>query len=174
MQTETTSTFLDDLLAEVTQKEQLQSEAYADLLITEVAKLEAEIAKNFQTAEEEINIIKEWSLKKNSVIQERANLIKLKLENFIRESGKKTIDLANGTLKIRKSPDKVEITDMEVFLANANSQMINVVPESVKPDLSKIKAYMKMTGGKPIAGVTVIEGSENFKLTLKVQGVEKE
>ena len=174
MQTETTSTFLDDLLAEAEQKEQLQSEAYADLLISEVAKLESEIAKNFKTAEEEINIIKDWSLKKNSVIQERADLIKLKLENFIRESGKKTIDLANGILKIRKSPDKIEITDMEVFLANANSQMINVVPESVKPDLSKIKAYMKMTGGKPIAGVTVIEGSENFKLTLKSQGEEKE
>jgi len=167
MQTETTSTFLDDLLAEAEQKEQLQSEAYADLLITEVAKLEAEIAKNFQTAEEEINIIKDWSLKKNSIIQERANLLKLKLENFIKESGKKTIDLANGTLKMRKMPDKVEITDMEVFVANANSQMINVVPESVKPDLSKIKAYMKMTGGKPIAGVTVIEGADKFSLSLR-------
>jgi len=132
--------FIDELLAEAGQKEELQSEAYADLLISEVGKLEAEIAKNFQTAEEEINIIKEWSLKKNSVIQERANLLRLKLESFIKESGKKTIDLANGTLKMRKMPDKVEITDMEIFLANANSQMLTVIPEQVKADLTKIKA----------------------------------
>ena len=168
MQTETTN-FLDELLAEAESKENQQSEAYADLLIAEVGKLESEIAKNFKTAEEEINIIKEWSLKKNSIIQERANLLRLKLENFIKESGKKTIDLANGTLKMRKMPDKVEITDMETFLANANSQMLTVVPEQVKADLTKIKAYLKMTGGKPIAGVTLLEGKEEFKLTLKSQ-----
>jgi len=161
--------FIDELLAEAEQKEELQSEAYADLLIAEVSKLEADIAKNFKTAEEEINIINEWSLKKNSVIQERANLLRLKLENFIKESGKKTIDLANGTLKMRKMPDKVEITDMETFLANANSQMLTVVPEQVKADLTKIKAYLKMTGGKPIAGVTLLEGKEEFRLTLKSQ-----
>lgn len=55
---------------------------------------------------------------------------------------------------------------MEVFLANANSQMVNVVPETVKPDLTKIKAFIKMTTKVP-QGVNVIEGSEKFSLTLR-------
>ena len=175
MKTETsTSTFIDDLLAEVEQKEQLQSEAYADLLISEVVKLEAEIARNFQTAEEEMKIIQSWSLKKNSVIQERADLLRRKLEAFLRESGKKTIDLANGTLKIRKSPDKVEITDVDLFLSQAKSEMLNVIPEQLKPNLTNIKNYLKMSGGKPIAGVTIIEGSEKFSLTLRTTNSTEE
>ncbi len=173
MQTETTN-FLDELLAEAEIKEEKQTAAYYDLLIAEVSRLENEIAGNFTEAEKEAAIISDWALRKNATLQERSAFLKLKLEAYIREEGKKTIDLPHGVLKIRKSPDKVEISDMEVFLANANSQMVNVVPESVKPDLSKIKAYMKMTGGKPIAGVTVIEGVESFKLTLRNQGEEKE
>jgi hypothetical protein len=55
---------------------------------------------------------------------------------------------------------------MDVFLANANSQMLSVVPESVKPDLNKIKAFIKMTTKIP-AGINVIEGKEEFKLTLR-------
>jgi translation initiation factor 2 alpha subunit (eIF-2alpha) len=55
---------------------------------------------------------------------------------------------------------------MEVFLANANSQMVTVVPETVKPDLTKIKAFIKMTTRIP-HGVNVIEGAEKFSLTLR-------
>lgn len=55
---------------------------------------------------------------------------------------------------------------METFLAKANSQMITVVPETVKPDLSKIKSFIKMTTKVP-EGVTLIEGKEEFKLTIR-------
>jgi len=55
---------------------------------------------------------------------------------------------------------------MEVFLAGANSQMVSVVPETVKPDLNKIKAFIKMTTKVP-AGVNLIEGKEEFKLTFR-------
>jgi hypothetical protein len=62
-------------------------------------------------------------------------------------------------------PDKVEITDLNTFIENATSQLITVVPESIKPDLTKIKAFIKMTTKIP-AGVNLIEGREEFKLTL--------
>lgn len=55
---------------------------------------------------------------------------------------------------------------MEIFLANANSQMVTVVPETVKPDLTKIKAYIKMSTKIP-EGVTLIEGAEKFSLVLR-------
>jgi translation initiation factor 2 alpha subunit (eIF-2alpha) len=63
-------------------------------------------------------------------------------------------------------PDKVEITDMQMFLAKANDQMLTVVPETVRPDLTKIKAFIKMTTKIP-EGVTLIEDTEQFKLTLR-------
>jgi len=163
---EETANFLDELLLEVEQKEEQRTSAYYDLLIMEVNNLETEIANNFSEAEKEVQIINEWALKRNSVVQEKANLIKLKLESYIRQEGKKTIELPHGTLKIRKMPDKVEITDMELFLSKANSQMVNVIPESVKPDLTKIKSFIKMTTKIP-DGVTLIEGKEEFKLSLR-------
>lgn len=170
MQTETSTSFLDDLLADVEQKENQNTQAYNDLIAMEVIKLENEITANFQQAEVECNIINEWALKRNSVIQDRANLLKMKLEAFIRSEGKKTIDLPHGTLKLRKNPDKVEITDVDLFLANANAEMITVIPESIKADIPKIKSYMKMTGKIP-QGVNVIEGKEEFKLSLRKEVV---
>jgi hypothetical protein len=165
MQTETTN-FLDELLAEAEVKEEKQTAAYYDLLILEVSKLEAEIVNNFEEAKKEVEIINEWTLNKNAAIQERTNFIRLKLENYIRGEGKKTISLPHGELKIRKQPDKVEIADMQLFLAKANDQMLTVVPETVKPDLTKIKAFIKRTTKIP-EGVTLIEGAEQFKLTLR-------
>lgn len=163
--------FLDELLAEVEIKEEQQTAAYFDLVIAEVAKLETEIAANFTEAKKETEIIDEWALKRNSVLQERANLLKLKLEGYIRGEGKRTLSLPHGELKIRKMPDKVEITNMELFLSKANSQMVTVVPESIKPDLTKIKAFVKMTTKVP-EGVTIIEGREEFKLTIRTTSAE--
>ena len=165
MQTETTS-FLDELLAETEIMEDKQSLAYYDLLVMEIGKLESEIETTFTECDCEISIIKEWTLKRNSVFQEKADFIKLKLESLIKKEGKKTIELPHGTLKLRKQPDKVEITDMVVFLANADSQMVSIVPETIKPDLTKIKSYIKMTTKVP-DGVNVIEGKEEFRLTLR-------
>ncbi|MGA7721808.1 MAG: hypothetical protein WCA84_11600 [Ignavibacteriaceae bacterium] len=86
--------------------------AYFDFLIAEVIRLETEIAQNFSNAEEVARIVKEWALKHCSGMQDKLNILKLKLESYIREDGKKTIDLPCGTLKIRKLPDKVKISDM--------------------------------------------------------------
>lgn len=163
--------FLDELLAEVEIKEEQQTAAYFDLVIAEVAKLETEIAANFTETKKEVEIINEWALKRNSVLQERANLLKLKLEGYIRGEGRKTISLPHGELKIRKMPDKVEISDMELFLSKANSQMVTVVPELVKPDLTKIKAFIKMTTKVP-EGIAVIEGKEEFKLAIRTISAE--
>lgn len=160
------STFLDDLLSEIDQKETQNVQAYNDLIAMEVIRLENEITANFLQAEVECKIINEWALKRNTVIQESANLLKMKLEAFIRTEGKKTISLPHAELKIRKNPDRVEIIDVDLFLANANAEMITVIPESIKADLTKIKSYMKMTGKIP-QGVNVIEGKEEFKLSLR-------
>ncbi len=157
--------FIDELIAEAETNEEKQTLAYFDLIIMEIARLEVEISENFNNADDEARIIKEWVIAHNSKLQEKVDYLKLKLEAFIREIGKKTIDLPHGTLKIRKMPDKVEIADMDTFLQNANSEVVTIVPETIKPDLSKIKTYIR-NSGRPLPGVIIVEGLEQFKLTI--------
>jgi hypothetical protein len=74
---------------------------------------------------------------------------------------------------MRKLPDKVEISDMDKFLESATQEVITIVPETVKPDLNKIKAYLK-NSGHILPGITVIEGKEEFKLTINNKSKENQ
>lgn len=161
-------TFLDELLEEVELKEDQQTEVFIDLLLLRIKSLQDEIADNFSNADKEIEIIKNWALSKNTVLQERINLIEKQLEQFARSSEKKTIDLPNGILKVRKSPDKAEIEDLELFLSKANADLVTVIPEQIKPNLKNIKNFIKMTTKVP-DGVKVIEGKEEFSYTIKTE-----
>lgn len=157
--------FLDELIEESIQKEEANLMVYCDLLMIEAIKIESEIQKRFKECRQEIAYIEEWTLKKNAHLQEKYDRIVQKLELIMRETQKKTIELPHGTMKIRKMPDRVEITDLEAFIKNATEEMVVIIPEKLKPDLNKIKQYIKKTSHIP-EGVTYIEGSEEFKLKL--------
>jgi Bacteriophage Mu Gam like protein len=161
-------TFIDEMIREAEEHEDKQTEAFYDLLLLQIKNLNQQIEKNFTEAEKECNIINNWALMKNSQLNERLTFLELKLEAFIKERGEKTIDLPNGTLKYYKKPDKVEITDLELFLKNAKPTLVTVIPESVKPDLNKIKLHIKTHPTPP--GVTVTTGKEEF--TYKLKGVD--
>lgn len=161
-----TTTFIDELLAEAEVKENDEALAYYDLVVKEIARLESEIAVVTKNTDREVQIIKDWALSRNVTFHDRMEYLKLKLETFIRTEDKKTIDLPHGTLKLRSKPDKIEISDMGLFLASATKEMVIVKPEEIKPSLTNIKKWMKMTTKTP-AGVTVIPGSTEFKLTIK-------
>ena len=156
--------FIDDLIKEAEEKEEKQTEAYYDILLLEIKRLNSEIEKNFTEAEKEAELIKNWALTKNSKLQNRVDWLALKLEAFIKEREEKTIELPNGVLKMHKKPDKVEITDMDLFLKHARSELLTVVPEQLKPDLNKIKAWLK--GHTLPKGVTVTKGKEEFSYKL--------
>lgn len=162
--------FLDELLAEAELKEEAQTEAWFDLLLIQIQQIQNRIAYNFNEAEKECSMINNFVIHKNAQLQERVRWLEIKLEAFIRERKEKTIDLAHGTLKLHKKPDKVEISDMELFIKHAKPEMLTVIPESVKPDLNKIKAFIKQRVVPK--GVTVTEGKEEF--TYKLKGKEKE
>ena len=165
-ESETASNFIDELLLEMEQADEQTKTAYHDLILLEIGKIEDQIARNFEISEQEIKIITDWAVKRNSTLQNRIDFLAMKLEGFIRERGVKSIDLAHGVLKIRKTPDKIEIIDLESFLANANGNTTTTVPESVKPDLSKIKSYIKKTGRIP-EGIQLVNGYEKFSYKLK-------
>lgn len=158
--------FIDELLQEAESKEMQLTLAHYDLVVAEVGKLTNQIEEVFREADREVQIINDWAINKNAKAQERIEYLKMKLEKFIREQERKTLDLPNGILKIRKKPDKVEVKDLDLFLQNANKEMITVIPESIKPNLSGIKSVIKMSGRVP-KGVELIEGQEEFSLKLK-------
>ncbi len=159
--------FLEELLLEAEKNEIKQTAAYFDLILIEVGKLQSEIELNFAEAEKEIEIIKEWSLNKNSKLQNKIEMLSRKLEAYIREENKKTIELPHGDLKFHKKPDKVEISNLDEFLKSATADMIRTEPEEIKPDLNKIKAYIKEKGRVP-KGITVLEGKEEFSYKLRL------
>jgi hypothetical protein len=159
--------FLDELLQEAESKEMYQTEAYYDLILLNIKNLQGQIANNFAEAEKEINLINNWTLTRNSLLNERALVLERKLEAFIREQKVKTIELPNGTLRMRKQIDKVEIEDLELFLRHARPEVLSIIPEQVKPDLSKLKAFIKT---RPVpAGVKVIEGKVEFSFKLRME-----
>ena len=163
--------FLDELLLEVEAKEMEKTEAYYDLLLLDIKRMNEIIEHNFNEAEKEIELIKSWTLKKNTVLEERKRFIEMKLEGFIKERGEKTISLPNGELKYHKKPDKVEITDIDLFLKSASKDLLTIISETVKPNLMNIKKWIKT---KPVpAGVIVEKGKEEFSYVINNQKEEE-
>ena len=163
--------FLDELLQEAEVKEEEQTEAYFDLLLLQIKQLTKQIEYNFSQSEKECSMINSFVLHKNAQLQEKIRWLELKLETFIKEKKEKTIALPNGTLKMHKKPDKVEIENLELFLKKAKPEMLSVIPEQVKPDLNKIKNYIK---SKPVPpGIKITEGREEFSYKLREESEEE-
>lgn len=158
------SDIIEELLSEAEQREEEQTEAYYDLVLLQIKTLNEKIEKTFAEADKECELIKNFALMKNATVQERVKFLEKKLEAFIRERQEKTIELCNGTLKMHKKPDKIEITDLGLFLKSAKPELLAIVPETVKPDINAIKAYVKKNFAP--AGVTLIEGKEEFSYKL--------
>lgn len=156
--------FIDELLREAEEKEQKLSMEYADLMLIEISQLEKQIQTNFEQAAREREIIKNWSLRINSKLASRIEFLSKKLGLFIKETGEKTINLPNGILKNHKKPDRIEVEDLELFMKNARKELLTVIPEQVKPDLNKIKAFIKTRPVPP--GIKVLEGQIEFSYSL--------
>ena len=77
--------FMNQLLAEAEENEEKQTQAYFDLLLIEIGKLQDQITNNFNESEKEMEIIKQWALSKNSKLQEKIENYERKLEAYIRE-----------------------------------------------------------------------------------------
>lgn len=163
-------TFLENLLKEDEQNDKKLELVHIDMMLMEVKNLIREIANNFNQSDKEKKIIDAWVLHKNSKLQNRVDYLEKQLETFIKDSGEKTIDLPNGVLKYHKKQDKVEITDMALFLKNAKPELFTIIPEQIKPDLTNIKSYIK-THFTP-KGISIIEGQQEFSYKIKEQESE--
>lgn len=160
--------FIDDLIKEAEEKAEMRTAAYYDILLLEIGNLQDRIADNFSEVEKEIELINRFALSRNATIQNKIDWLSKKLEAYIKEKGEKTIDMPHGTLKMHKRQDKIEITDLDLFLKHAKKEMLSIVPEQWKPDLTKIKSFVKM--GSVPKGVNVIGGDVEFSYKIKKDG----
>jgi hypothetical protein len=160
------ASFIDELIQEAEEKENKLMQSHLDLILIEIRKLEEQIEKNFNTAAEEREIIKNWALERNSMLNSRIQWLSKRLEGFLRDEKLKSLDLPNGKCRLRKQSDKISIVDEEKFFNNATSALLNIT-ETVKPDLLKIRVWMKKTGRIP-QGVEIIpQEDEKFSYTIK-------
>ena len=160
--------FIDELLREAEEKEIRLTYEYADLILLEIKTLQNKIEHITETTKKEIQILEEWSLNKAVKHQDRVEFLEKKLNKFILEANEKTVDLANGTIRLRKSREKLEVFDMEKFLSNKYSPELIRSKEEIKPDMQKIKNFINRSGKVPL-GVKVIPGNEN-EFSYKIKG----
>lgn len=164
------SNFIDQLIKESEERDIKLEQSQLDLLLIEIRNLEDQIEKNFDTATKERELIKNWALERNSMLQTRIDWLSKKLEIYLRSEELKTLDLANGIIRLRKLTDTVSIVDEEKFLKNATKEMLNIIPETVKPDLLRIRTWIRNSGRVP-DGVTLIPGEVKFSYTIKKGGI---
>ncbi|MBV6419389.1 MAG: hypothetical protein DAHOPDDO_00605 [Ignavibacteriaceae bacterium] len=165
--------FIEQILQEAEQKEMQQTNALVDLILLQISKWETQIAANFEEQEKEILLIKEWTLTRNSKLQDQIDLYAKKCEAYLKELNLKSLSLPHGSLQLRKLPDRIEILDQELFLKSASRDLLKIVPAIQKPDLLKIKTYIKNTGKTP-EGVRLISGEIQFNYKINSQLNEKE
>ena len=163
------NTFIDELIGEAIEKEQQLNNASIDLILAEIKSLQKQITHNFEIAEEEKRIIDEWAIRRNSTLTDRKEFLEQKVKTYFIEQNVSTLDLPNGRIQKRKTPHKLEITDIGLFLENSSDEMLAIVPESRKPDLNKIKAYWKMSRKVPI-GTRLVEPIEKITIKIKENG----
>ncbi|HZW40412.1 MAG TPA: host-nuclease inhibitor Gam family protein [Ignavibacteriaceae bacterium] len=157
------SAFIEEIVKEAEEKEEQLTYAHYDMMLLAIRNINNQIADYFAEADKEKALIDKWVLEKNSKLQNKIEWLEKKLEAFIRDKGLKTIELSNGTLKFHKKQDKVEIVDFELFLKNAKPELLTIIPESAKPNLSKIKEQISY---KKIPGVELIKGKEEFSYKI--------
>ena len=129
--------FIDELIRESEERDKKLEHSHLDLILIEIRKLEDEVEKNFDTAAQEREIIKNWALERNSMLSSRIEWLSRKLELYLKEEDLKTLDLPNGIIRIRKQPEKISVIDEEKSAAGELCHLITfpVYPVNVRVEL---------------------------------------
>lgn len=137
--------------------------AFADSLLWEIAQLEHEIALNDESADFQIRRINLWREHQNDKLQKQIDRKKGLLFNLMQHSGKRTEQLSNGTIKLRKQQPEIIVDESQFDFSD--HRFVRIIPEKRKPDLRAIRKHLNETG-ELLPGVDV-----NFrpdKLTYEI------
>ena len=169
------TTFMDELLAEVEEKEQrvkLELDRLkADQLLMAVAKLDFQIEDANKLCDDEIKLIEQYRQSEVERIEKKRSWLLFNIEGWARQqqeqTGEKSIRLPHGTTALRKGRDKVEVNNLDVFMkVAARYGLLRVTPEKKEPDLQAICGWIKLHGGEIPVGVKFIPATINFSYSL--------
>ena len=172
------TTFMDELLAEVEAKEHQVKlnldRLKADQLLMAISKLDSQIEDANKLCDDEIKLIEQYRQSEVERIEKKRSWLLFNLEGFARQqldqTNEKTMRLPHGSLALRKGRDKIEITQMPVFLkVGPRLGLLRTTPEEHVPDMTALAAYVKRTGEIPI-GTKLIPGTINFSYTINTKG----
>jgi|ERR1051326_1483704 hypothetical protein len=171
--------FIDELIAESEKAEAQQrldmTKLRADQLLMAIQVLEGQQAEVDKLFQEELKIIEEYRFAERERLQKKVNWLVWNLEQYMRSTGEKTLNLPHGILKLRMGRDKIQIADLERFLAKAaNQRFLKTIPESFQPDMQVIGKYVRQTGDIP-TGVSVIPAEAKFHYSTinQLKGAEE-
>jgi hypothetical protein len=127
--------------------------------------LDDEISQYKSTAEKLMQEIETWLGHKSNQKQSQIDFLSGRMEEYLRTREIKSMSLPAGLIGLRKSQDKIEITNEELFYEKADAGLIRKIPETQEPDLKKIKEQIKLTGEVP-DGVDVVSQESKFYYKL--------
>ncbi len=145
----------------ITDFESVEPEIKLDKYLWIIREKEIELNKCKALAEESINRTQGWLEKKEHTIQSAINFLSVQMRNYLHQNSLNKLSLPNGNIGFRKQPDSIEITDEELFLTTAASELIRHLPEKFEADLKSIKEYIKTTSEIP-AGVEIKSKDPKF------------
>lgn len=127
--------------------------------------LEDEIGQYKSTAEKLMQEIETWLAHKSNQKQSQIDFLSGRMEEYLRTREIKSMSLPAGIVGLRRQPDKVEVTNAELFYEKADANLIRKIPETQEPDIPKIKQQIKQTGEVP-DGVDVVSQESKFYYKL--------
>ena len=138
----------------------------ADWGLRKLRTVLAKVEEDCETAEAEHRLIDEWLKRETAKHEDTIRSFRGLLSDWHRRAlaadpRAKTIELPAGRLVARKQPDRIEIADVDEFLA-LNPGAPTIVRTTVSPDKRAILADVKETG-EILPGVQFIPGEVAYK-----------
>jgi hypothetical protein len=143
---------------------QIDSLELAERHLAAVARFAREQAAFEAHAKQPHDRIDFWLNARVAGLERKATWHRASLNAFLINSGKKTLKLINGTLKLIAGRERVEVADPEHFVAIADEQFVRtkVIKE---PDKRAILTHIHSTGEIP-DGAELVRGDDSFKVVL--------
>ena len=132
-----------------------------------VIKMKEKAIENINaTAAKLIHDIEEWQERKIQQNQGQIEFLCTIMQNYLKQKNLKSLQLAPGTIGMRKQQDKILIIDEELFYEKADAGLLRRIPEAYEPDMKKIKEHIKTSSVIPDGvDVTPQEPKFYYKLT---------
>ncbi len=139
----------------------IDTAALADKHLYQVKTIRGERAAVERHAAELHARIDAWLARRTSGLERREALHSAGLAAYLISTGRSSVDLVNGRLKVVRGRERVEVVDTDRFLAAAPEALVRIRRE---PDKGAILQHYRQTG-EIVDGTDVVRGDDRVSVT---------